>query len=296
MSSSQPYKLKSLDNHLKYSDSNALSSPFYSAKKLAYSYFIELIIGISFTISAIHWNRLQCDWFCYQTNKQFTSICLYVFFYPLGFMLIIDSMSKISASKSIPIILKSIIFIIMGFSCILIPIYLFLPNQWNGLQYFKLYEIPPQSHYMNIYILSFQLCLLWIPFGFLFLAITYRLFRNEKRKLQNMSLTPTKMNMQRKSIKPTTDIDINMNISDSMQSKSMSSSLSSGLLPIVGTPSLLIPLKPCQCITPCINLFIFIFIIIPLMWLSTTILPSGYDKFRLPVDTRDKFWIITEQA
>ena len=75
------------------------------------------------------------------------------------------------------------------------------------------------------------------------------------------------------------------------------SSDSSVTLPIIGSRSLFIPLKPFQRDQYCICMAFFVLLIVPLMWLSTTLLPSGYDHFRLPADIRsDGFWTITEPS
>ena len=197
MSNKKPYKLQNFNND-SHKYNIELSSPYFTSRQLKLIYYTQLLLGIGFVISSIYFNRLQCNFFCFQTNQEFAAICVYIFFYPLGFMLILDSISKIAASNIIPMVAKSIILTFMGFISIIIPIYLFLPQHWNGSQYFKLYRIPPMNKYLNTYTLSFEIFVLWIPFGILFLLMTYRLFKNEKRKIKNLNNRPNARHIQQK--------------------------------------------------------------------------------------------------
>ena len=87
----------------------------------------------------------------------------------------------------------------------------------------------------------------------------------------------------------------------SVSALSESSTQSNLLVPAISSPSLLIPSKQFKCNNNnnryCIFMITFVLLIIGLMWLSTSLLPSGYDKFFLPVDNRGSgYWIITEPS
>ena len=178
---SKSYKLQNINPDAPKQNTE-LSSPYYTRGQLRIIYYTQLLLGVGCVIAAIYFYGLQCNFYCLQTKQEFVAICAYVFLYPLGFMLILDSISKIAASNSISMVAKYITLTLMGLISILIPIYLFLPQNWNGSQYFKLYQMPPISNYLNTYTLSFQLFVLWVPMGTLFLLMTHRLFRNNKNK------------------------------------------------------------------------------------------------------------------
>ena len=108
---------------------------------------------------------------------------MYIFLYPLGFMLLLDAASKLASSNSLPLFCKVTTTTLLGFACILMPCYLLL--HWHGVEYLSPLTTPPISHYLNTYLLSCQLLILWLPFGVVFLLLTYRLFANAKNNTRS---------------------------------------------------------------------------------------------------------------
>ena len=75
---------------------------------------------------------------------------------------------------------------------------------------------------------------------------------------------------------------ISVNGIPSMSSTTASTQIGARQLPTYGAESKLSLSKPFECSGSCIRVMLFIFVVLPLMFITTTVFGSGYDKLSFP--------------